>query len=134
MTAMKSSIRGITLIELMVVLIVLAVLASIAYPSYVDQVRRSRRADAITGLTELANLQERHYTQTFTYATTAGALNHSGKSPDEYYVVSVAASATTTYTLTANAAVGSPQQKDTGCTSMSLTNTGAKTPATCWQR
>ncbi len=116
----------------MVVLIVLAILASIAYPSYLDHVRRSRRADAITGLTELANLQERHYTQTFAYATSPGALNHSGKSPDGYYDLTIPNFTTTSYTLRATA--NAPQDQDTGCTSMSLTNTGAKTPANCWKR
>ena len=133
---MKIRSRGITLMELMVVLAVLAILVSIAFPTYFEQVRRTRRADAMTVLTELANLQERRFTQTFAYAsvlgTGAGGLNHSGVSPDGYYNLSLVSSVPTSYTLTATA--NPPQDKDTGCTTLTLDSTGAKAPATCWKR
>lgn len=123
--------RGITLIELMVVLVVLSILISIAYPSYVDHVRRTRRADAMTGLTEMANLQERYYTQNFRYAPNNTSLGHNGLSPDQYYDLSVSGSATG-YTLTATA--NAPQDQDTGCTTMTLRSNGLKTPNECWKR
>jgi type IV pilus assembly protein PilE len=126
---MRSS--GITLIELMVVLVVLSILISIAYPSYVDHVRRARRADAMTGLTEMANLQERFYTQYFRYATNNASLGHNGLSPDQYYDLNINGSATG-YTLTA--AAKPPQDLDTDCTTMTLRSNGLKTPDTCWKR
>ncbi len=128
---MKTQSRGITLIELMVVLIVLSILVSFALPTYFDQVRRTRRADAMTGLTELANLQERFYTQNFRYAPNETSLGHAGNSPDQYYNLSVSGSATG-YTL--NALANAPQDKDTGCTTMTLRSTGSKTPDGCWRR
>lgn len=131
---MNYSNRGITLIELMVVLVVLAILVSIAYPSYVDHVQRTRRADAMSALTELANRQERFYTQTFNYTNVlgSGGLEYSATSPDGYYTLSVTTPSTSTYTLQADA-VG-PQTADTGCTTMTLTSAGVKSPANCWRR
>ncbi len=131
---MKIKSRGITLIELMVVLVVLAILVSIAYPSYVDQMRRTRRADAMTGLTEMANLQERFYTQNFRYAPNRTSLGHNGLSPDDYYNLSITNSVPTSYTLTATADALGPQTKDTGCTTMTLRSNGVKSPPTCWKR
>jgi type IV pilus assembly protein PilE len=129
---MKMKSRGITLIELMVVLVVLSILISIAYPSYVDHVRRTRRADAMTGLTEMANLQERYYTQKFQYATDITNLNHGGVSPDGYYNLSIPSNSLTSYTLTATA--NAPQDQDIDCTTMTLRSNGVKAPDTCWKR
>ncbi len=130
---MKMKSRGITLIELMVVLVVLSILISIAYPSYVDHVRRARRADAMTGLTEMANLQERFYTQNFRYAPNLTSLGHTSTSPDGYYDLSIN-SVPTSYTLTATPVAGGSQNQDTGCTTMRLRSNGVKSPPSCWKR
>ncbi len=134
---MRTKSGGITLIELMVVLAILAILASIAYPSYVDHVRRTRRADAISALTNMANLQERYYTQRFRFAPNLTSLGYTAspfRSPDGYYNLSMSLPGATSYTLTAAAVAGSSQAEDTGCTSMSLNNTGVKSPLSCWRR
>ncbi len=129
---MSNKLRGITLIELMVVLVVLAILVSIAYPTYVDQVRRTRRADAMTALTEMANLQERYYTQKFEYATDITNLKRSSASPDGYYTLDIPSNSLNSYTVRASAIA--PQDKDTNCTTMTMRSNGVKAPADCWKR
>jgi type IV pilus assembly protein PilE len=137
---------GFTLIELMIVVVIIGVLAAIAYPSYQDQARKTRRADAKAALMELASRQEKYFAQCSTYTTnitgaypasegSCGAAAGLGfaatQSADKNYNVSIALTATG-YTVTATAASVS-QLKDTGCTTMTLTATGARTPATgCW--
>jgi len=57
------------MIELMIVVIIIAIMAAIGYPSYQQHVRKTRRADAQTGLTQMANLQQRFFTECNRYAT-----------------------------------------------------------------
>ncbi len=127
--------KGMTLIELMIAVAVVGILATIAYPSYQNQVRRSNRADAITALTAMANAQERFYLANNTYAATTPPLGFpatAGNSQRGFYTVAVPAASPTAFTLTAAAVVGGPQASDAGCTLLTLTSTGIKTPATCW--
>ncbi len=66
--------RGITLLELMVVVAIIAILTMIGVPAYQDFVTRAKRAEGQSALVELANLQERFYSENLRYTTTiAGA-------------------------------------------------------------
>lgn len=125
---------GFTLIELMITVAIVAILASIAYPSYQDQVRKSRRSDGISKMLDVAQRQERYYTQHQKYTSDAsGNLNY-GVNPipsDEgYYTVSTTAgncpsgAAGCTFTVTATA-VGS-QLKDTNCRSFTINDRGVR--------
>lgn len=71
------AIKGFTLIELMIVVAIVGILAAIAYPSYQNQVRQTRRSDAQIALNEIANMQEKFYSQCSQYATalSTGAIN-----------------------------------------------------------
>jgi type IV pilus assembly protein PilE len=127
--------KGMTLIELMIAVAVVGILSAIAYPSYQNQVRRSNRADAITALTSMANAQERFYLASNTYTTNTTSLGFAagtGNSQRGFYTLAVPIGDTTTFTITATAVAGRPQASDTGCTALSLTSTGVKTPPTCW--
>ena len=152
---MYSSIksRGFTLTEIMIVVAIIGILAAIAYPSYQDSVRKSRRADARAVVMEAAQFMERFYTENFCYSnrrTPTGCngaavalpapltVSPSGSAAGtQYYNITLTNLAATTFTL--NAAPTGVQSSDTGCGTLSLTNTGAKTvsgskPVTeCWR-
>ncbi|HEY7884557.1 MAG TPA: type IV pilin protein [Cellvibrionaceae bacterium] len=122
---------GFSLIELMIVVAVIGILAAIAYPSYMDSVRKSNRADAKAALNDAAQQMQRCYTLNSTFVDCDD--NVAATSPEEFYTIAVAATATT-FTVTAEAD-GTPQSNDTGCTIMTLNHLGQTTPDEsfrCW--
>lgn len=142
---MRLKPSGFTLIELMVAVAVVGILAAIAYPSYSSSVMKSRRTDAKAKLLEVAQRQERFYTERNTYTTTLADLGYpSGtlKSDNGHYTITAAASGgagntiANSYTLTATP-TGS-QASDTKCGNFTLTHTNVKSvsgtsaAADCW--
>ncbi len=124
---------GFTLIELMIVVAIIGILVAIAVPSYKSYVIKSGRSDAKAGLTELAGRQERFYWQQDTYTTSFGDLKISSVSEKGYYNFSIASTDLLSgFVLTATADAGKSQADDTGCTVMTLSSTGVKTPNSCW--
>lgn len=136
---------GFTLIELMVAVAVIGLLAAIAYPAYTDSVIKSRRSDGKAKLLEVAQRQERYYTERNTYTTDFTQLGYATSSTvasdNGFYSITVAATSGSTiansFTLTA-APVGS-QTKDVKCNRFTLTNTnvkgissGTSTASACW--
>jgi len=131
---MKHSIqKGFTLIELMIVVAIIGILAAVAFPSYQDQVRKTRRAEVQANLMELASYMERTFTENNVYnsaANAAATLTASGITNDKY-TLSLPTLTATTYTL--QAAPTGDQSSDS-CGTMTLSETGATTPAAnCWQ-
>ena len=63
----RSRVSGFTLIELMIVVAIVGILATIAYPSYQDYVRRSDRAEARAAMLNMAQLQERNFSDRGAY-------------------------------------------------------------------
>jgi len=131
MTELKrTSATGFTLIELMIVVAIIAIITAVAYPSYQDQVRKARRSTAQGDLIELASFMERYFTENNTYVGAALPFAQSPKSGTSYYTLTGTNLTTTTYTLTATP--GGAQAADS-CGTMTLVQTGAKTPAAnCW--
>lgn len=139
---------GFTLIELMVTVTVVAILAAIAYPSYQSHMRQTRRSDAQIALVNIANLQERFFTQCSKYATSLTADRNctdlgldltTTTSPNGYYQLALINASTTSFTVSASPVVTGPQAGDTECTAFTLTNAGVKNAtgsntSRCWRR
>lgn len=138
----KTCLKGFTLIEIMIVVAIIAIVAAIAFPAYQDSVRKSRRADARAVLLEAAQFMERFYTANFCYsnqrnaAGCAGAavalpaaltVSPRGSAPGtQYYNIQFAAGQPTATTFRLDATPQGAQSGDTGCGTLSLTNTGQK--------
>ncbi len=128
----KHSILGMTLIELLVVVVIVAIISAVAFPAYQDQVRKSRRSDARAALASLALAQERFYTISGNYASSATSMDVSddlqgGNSENGYYALSIppAGYSATAYVMTAKAQNG--QEQDTDCQVFLINQLGVKT-------
>jgi len=143
-------LRGFTLIELMIVVSIVGILATIAYPAYQDYVRRAARAEARAAMLNMAQLQERNFSDRGAYvAITAGArsdgwsnANWSGSTfGSRKYDVEVALNVvdgngvTQPFEVTATPANGFA---DPNCGTLGLNSAGAKTSSAgtadiCWR-
>ena len=150
---MKNRTSGFTLIELVIVIAIVGILTTIALPSYQESVRKSRRRDAQSELLNFVNAMERHFTEVGSYcdaggtggSNTCGAsgTNDTGTasifspsaSVSTYYTFTINAmnASGTSYTLQAVPVAGGPQASDS-CGTLSITQTGVKSPSTagCW--
>jgi len=139
--SLRTSTAGFTLIELLIVVTVIAILAGFALPSFQQYIRQARRMDGIADLMELQNSVEKCRVNQPTYAN----CNASGEVPfpaNDYYDFSITAGTgtsasdwITSYTLNAAAKSGTSQANDAGCTSLTLNQSGDKTPPTgCWKK
>ncbi len=133
---MNRLIRGFTLIELMIVLAIVAVIIAFGYPSYRNQVLKANRSDGMIFILEIADRQERFYSDRGTYTTDITDLGFaSTTSPDGNYTVAItddpSNDITITYRITAT-----PQgrQADDICNSYTLDSLGTRisSPDGCW--
>jgi len=120
--------QGFTLIELMIVVAIIGILTAIAAPSYTSYLREAGRRDAMVGLTTIADRQERYYLQNNTYTTALADLNASSISEQGLYTFKVTSADASGFEVSATAIATEAQAKDTGCTTMTLSSTGLKTP------
>jgi len=140
--------KGFTLIELMIVVVVIAVLSAIAVPGYKYFVTRAKRAAARTAIQNMAQQQERYFTQNNGYlaivsgsgSAAGGWINYVG---DTYaartydLTVGVTAGATTTAASFTISAAPTNGFADSTCNTLSLTSAGLQSPTSpsdCWQR
>lgn len=136
--------QGFTLIELMIVVAIIGILASIAYPSYQEYVRRAARSEARAAIMQMAQLQERNFTDRGAYVavveevTTApwGSYNWSGSSfSARKYNIKVElvepVVGQQSYLITAMPTNGF---SDPTCGSLTLSTAGVRGPtAECWR-
>lgn len=124
---------GFTLIELMITVAIIGILAAIAYPSYQSYVLQSRRAEAIAGLLDLQQDIEKWRVNNASYSgCTASSTPSCAVPASSYYDFSISNQSPTNYTLTARAT--STQTADTGCTPLTLDQSGNKGPSGCWKK
>ena len=124
--------RGFTLIELLVSVAIVAILAAIAYPSYTKYVVKGNRAAAQSHLMDLAQAEAQYFADARTYADTVTALNVPTPSAvaDKYTITfDVPDTTPPTFTISAVPKTGTLQDGDG---TLTIDNTGARTPAGKW--
>lgn len=135
MMTKQKSISGFSLIEALITVAIIGIVSSIAYPNYVDFIVQSNRAEGLRELVRIANLQEQYYIDNRSYTAVMTDL---GLDADPFITqnghFSIDATVVNdTFTLVATAQ-GVQATKDSVCSSMSVTDTGKKTPVSiCWE-
>ena len=125
--------RGYTLLELTIVAAVIAILVVIAYPSFRAQIRKSTRASAESHLMDVAARQQQYLFDSRGYAADLATLNMT--TPTDVaaaYTIAVAVAAGPPPTFTITATPKGDQIKDLSGAALTVTNSGAKTPAGAW--
>jgi type IV pilus assembly protein PilE len=148
----RRHVAGFTLIELMIAVAIIGILVKLAYPAYTQSVLKSHRAEAKAALLDLASREERYFSTTNTFTTSAPALGYSSTATLTasaplsvqagnaiYYKLSVALDSTASApNFTATATAVNNQVGDTKCKDFSLTQAGVQsvngtdTAANCW--
>jgi type IV pilus assembly protein PilE len=135
----RSTMRGITLIELMIVVVIIAMLAAISYPSYRDFAARAKRNEAKAALLKAATNQERFYLQNNRFSADLTELGFTASpflTESTSYVISVVALVpTANFTLTATYQNGGGEALK--CNTFTINGSGVKAslPNTdCWVR
>lgn len=130
-----AGMRGFSLIELMIVVTVIGILSAIVLPSYKNYILAASRADAQAILLETSQFMERYFStnNTYTGAALLSAVVPKGATGSAVkYDISFAIEPNgSTYTLQA---VPTANQDEDKCGTLTLSSTGAQTPATqgCW--
>lgn len=129
---MRTTQRGVTLIELMTVLVVVAILASIAVPSYRSYLLRAQRSEATTVLLHTQAAQEKYFVQNNAYATDLTSASPVGlgipaTTVHAYYDITLESlDGGSGYRATATARAGGGQRDDSRCVTFSIDHNGLK--------
>jgi type IV pilus assembly protein PilE len=123
--------RGFTLIELMITVAVIGILAAVAYPSYQKAIVKNRRASAQTALMDIAQKEQQYLVDNRSYVALSGLAYTVPANVSAYYLVDATpgTGAVPSFTATATPLTGGSQVSDG---TLSITNTGVKTPSDKW--
>lgn len=127
--------KGFTLIEIMIVVAIVATLAAIAIPNLSKYLRESKRTDAVVALNGLQQAQAKLRANCRWYGEARGTngcaaasaaaseVNYPATTENDYYTIAVTPGSASgnTYTATATAKVGGPQEFDADCSVFVLT-------------
>lgn len=128
----KQRSLGFTLIELMITLAVIGILAAIAYPSYQSAMVKNRRASAQAHLMNIAQREQQYLLDNRAYTDQLSDLGVTTPTDvSSYYsiTVPVGTGAVPSFTATATPIADTPQAGDG---TLTLTNTGVRSPAAKW--
>lgn len=127
--------RGMTLIELLTVVAIVAILGTIALNSYRSSVLRSNRAEGAATLLKVQAAQEKFYLNERAYSNSLSQLKIPANTERGLYQIRLSNVGAVTYTATATAING--QAADTECATLSIDETGNRTPSPatsrCWR-
>jgi len=141
-TGVKRASLGFGLLDMLVAMVIMAILASIALPAYTQFTLGANRIAATNVLTQIAQLQERYYSENRTYGSlidlgyesNAMSFDANGIAVDAadgvYTVTQSLGSSPPSFQVTASA-IGT-QARDTDCSTLRVTSTGAQSPGDCW--
>lgn len=97
---MNTKSKGFTLIELIVAVAIVSILAAIAWPSYRNYVVKAARVEAKATMLNMAQMQERYYTNNGGYLSLPGPA---GSSPSGWQDYSGSSLASRRYDITVTA-------------------------------
>jgi type IV pilus assembly protein PilE len=123
---------GFSLIELMITIVIIGILAGIALPGYQNSVRKSHRSAAQAEMLAIANREQQYLLSNRSYTATLSSLGYSlpaDIAPRYTCTVSVTSSGLPTFSISC---VPTDLQSATGFATLTLDNTGTKTPAGEW--
>ena len=129
---MRKMSKGFTLIELMVTVATIGILAAIALPNYTQYITRSNRAAAQAEMLAIANKEEQFLLSNRVYTDAAGITLSGYSLPSQVsskytFAVTVGAGTVPSYTITFT-----PTGSQLSDGTLTLDNTGNKTPAAKW--
>ncbi len=137
--ATRTSMRGITLIELMIVVVVISILATVSYPSYREFTARAKRNEAKAALLQIATNQERQYLQNYEFTTDLTTLGFpttpSFTTATGSYEIRIPSADAANFTATATYQLGGTEGAK--CNVFTITGAGVKTSSPdpdCWTR
>lgn len=134
---------GFNLIELMIVIAIVGIIAAVGYPSYQDSIIKSKRQMGKTALVQVLGRQEQNFVNNKSYTTNLTNLGYpangfyidnegdaQASAEGAIYLIQLADPTATSFTL--QAVPQGPQANDETCGTLSLTESGAQSPAGCW--
>lgn len=128
----SSRTRGFTLIELLAVVAIIGILSAIAIPGYGKYVVKSNRSAAQAYMMDLAHAEAQYFADSRSYTATVATLNvpvPSAVAGKYTFEISVPETMPPGFTITARPVATSSQN---GESTLTLDNSGARTPAGTW--
>lgn len=136
--------HGFTLVELLAAVAIVGIIAAIAFSSSTRQASKAGRANAKALLIEIRGKEEQFFINNKSYTADLKALRYVANTGDDFFVDSKGDASSSTkgayqitlsnvdvYTITATA-VNNQAKAETDCKVMTLKESGAKSPASCW--